>query len=355
MRRVTTSLFLIVAAAASTAAAGTTSSVAGASSAAAKPAGRASSTTAPAPAPREDRTPHVPNNGEASRRALDPTQVAPRVARLDSAEMYYAWNNYASVVRLLSKPKAERPREQLLLGWSYYRLGRMTESVRAFAAGLQLAPENLDLINGHAFALYRTGDPLAAEAEFKRILATNPEREESIRGLAAVLFTSQRFEEGLPIHDRLLREHPGDEEAEHHLVKSVDGMMTQWRDAGRTPADMVERAWKFAEAGDRRTAVEIFAWVLLEDPFHPGARLGMGTLGPAYGREPEARRCLEELLRENPNDLRARTALAQLHLDAGRTQEANEQVRVLLKARPGDPVGLELQRQIDGASRKKAP
>jgi tetratricopeptide (TPR) repeat protein len=281
--------------------------------------------------------------------------VAPRVARLDSAEMYYAWSDFASVVRLLSKPKAERPREQLLLGWSFYRLGRMAESVQAFQAGLQIAPDNLDLINGHAFALYRTGDPLAAEAEFKRILSTNPEREESIRGLAAVLFTSQRFEEGLPIHDRLLREHPGDEEAEHHLVKSVDGMLTAWRGAGRTPAEMVERAWKFAEASDRRTAVEIFAWVLLEDPFHPGARLGMGALGPAYGREAEARRCLEELLRENPNDLRARTALAQLHLDAGRTKEANDQVRVLLTVRPRDPAGLELQRQIEGAARKKNP
>jgi len=154
MRRVTSSLFLIVAAATSTAVAGTASNVAGANGKAAKPAGSASSSTvAPAAAPREDRTPGVPT-GEATRRAIDPTQVAPRVARLDSAEIYYAWNDYGSVVRLLSKPKAERPREQLLLGWSFYRLGRMPESVRAFAAGLELAPENLDLINGHAFALF---------------------------------------------------------------------------------------------------------------------------------------------------------------------------------------------------------
>jgi tetratricopeptide (TPR) repeat protein len=108
------------------------------------------------------------------------------MALLDSAEIYYAWNDYASVVRVLSKPHTARPREQVLYGWSLYRLGRMEESAEAFEAGLEIAPENLDLLNGHAFALYRTGRAKEAEAEFRRILATNPEREESIRGLAVV-------------------------------------------------------------------------------------------------------------------------------------------------------------------------
>ena len=231
----------------------------------------------------------------------------------------------------------------------------MPEAEAAFAAGLQSAPDNLDLINGHAFALYRTGKATEAEAEFRRILATNPEREESIRGLAVVLYTSQRFEEGLPIFDRLLREHPGDPEAEHHLVKSVDGMLSAWRAAGRTPAEMVAKAWSFADDGNRRTAVEIFRWVLLVDPFHPGARLGLGTLGAAYGREAEARRCLEELLHENPKDVRARAALARLHLDAGRTREANEQVQALLATKPQDPDGLKLRGELDARARSKTP
>jgi tetratricopeptide (TPR) repeat protein len=301
---------------------------------------------------REDATPSPPPPA-AGMRAFDPSQVSERMARLDSAEIYYAWGDHASVVRVLSKPVARRPRAQVLLGWSLYRLGRMPESVAAFEAGLEVAPENLDLMNGHAFALYRTGRAADAEAEFRRVLERNPGREESIRGLAAVLFTSQRFEECLPIVDRLLREHPGDAEAEHHLMKSVDGMLSAWRQQSRTPAEMVVEAWRKADAGERRSALEMFRWVLQVDPFHPGARLGLGTLGPAFGREAEARRCLEELLHENPDDAKARAALARLHLDAGRVREAGAEVDQLLASQPKDPQGLALRREVETRAREK--
>jgi Flp pilus assembly protein TadD len=251
------------------------------------------------------------------------------------------------VVRLLTRPAAVRPREQLLLGWSHYRLGRMREAAEAFQAGLVLAPENADLVNGRAFALYRLGDLPGAEAEFRQVLATNPEREESIRGLAGVLYVGQRFPECLPIYDRLLREHPGDSDAEHHVVKSVDGMLSAWRQQGRTPAEMVAEAWKLAADGNRRSALEIFRWVLLVDPFHPGARLGLGSLGPSFGREAEARRCLEELLHENGRDTKARAALVRLHLDAGRNADAEVQVEKLLATQPHDPQGLALQKELE--------
>jgi tetratricopeptide (TPR) repeat protein len=317
---------------------------------AASPTAREGGTTAPvrgrtAAAP-EDVTPAPPRTG-----ARDAAQVAAPVARLDSAEIYYAWGDYASVARILGRTTPARPRASLLLGWSLYRLGRMSDAVSAFERGLELAPDNLDLINGHAFALYRTEQPERAEAEFRRILDTNPEREESIRGLAAVLYTSQRFAECLPIADRLLRDHPGDAEAEHHLVKSVDGMLTAWRQAGRTPAEMVAEAWRLEAAGSRRSALEIFRWVLTVDPFHPGARLGLGMLGPAFGREVEARRALEELLRENADDTQARAALARLHLDAGRVREASSEVDALLAANPSDTRAIELREEI--RSRKR--
>lgn len=300
--------------------------------------------TLAAAAEREDASPAAPAN---PMRGFDASQISDRTARLDSAEMYYAWGDHASVVRVLSKATPTRPRAQVLLGWSLYRLGRMPESAAAFAAGLEVAPDHLDLLNGHAFALYRTGRAAEAETEFRRVLERSPEREESVRGLAAVLFTTQRFEECLPIAERLLRDHPGDKDAEHHLMKSIDGMLTAWQQQGRTPADMVAEAWLKASAGDRRSAVEMFRWVLLVDPFHPGARLGLGTLGPAFGHHAEAQRCLEELLRENSKDTKARAALARLHLDAGRVREAGKEVDVLLAAQPKDPQGLALRREVD--------
>jgi tetratricopeptide (TPR) repeat protein len=110
---------------------------------------------------------------------------------------------------------------------------------------------------------------------------------------------------------------------------------------------MVQAGWTLAEAGNRRSAFEMFTWVLLADPFHPGARLGLGTLGPDFGREAEARRCLEDLLRENPKDVAARAALARLHLQAGRTQEASEQVNAWLAQSPDDERARALRRDLD--------
>jgi tetratricopeptide (TPR) repeat protein len=302
----------------------------------------------------EDRTPAPPVRPRGLE-AFDPTQVAPTVARLDSAEIYYAWGDYASVARLLGAGAAARPREFLLLGWADYRLGRMDDAVRTFEAGLAVTPDNLDLMNGRAFALYRTGKPQVAEAEFRRILERNPDREESIRGLAIVLYTSNRFEECLPTFDRLLRAHPGDAELQHQLAKSVDGMLSAWRAAGRTPAAMVDEAWRLAEGGNRRSAFEIFTWVLIVDPFHPGARLGLGSFGAEFGHETEARRCLEDLLRENPKDVAARAALARLHLAAGRTADARTQVQAWLAVRPDDPAARALQHEIDGTAGSRSP
>jgi len=302
----------------------------------------------------EDRSPTPPVR-PSGLEEFDPTQVAPPVARLDSAEIYYAWGDYASVARLLGGGQLQRPREFLLLGWANYRLGRMPDAVRTFETGLTAAPDNLDLMNGRAFALYRTGQPQVAEAEFRRILERNPEREESIRGLAIVLYTSNRFEECLPTFDRLLRAHPNDAELQHQLAKSVDGMLSAWRAGGRTPASMVEEAWRLAETGNRRSAFEIFTWVLIVDPFHPGARLGLGAFGAEFGRETEARRCLEDLLRENPKDVAARAALARLHLAAGRPADARQQVQAWLALRPNDPAARTLEREIDGSAGSRSP
>jgi len=279
--------------------------------------------------------------------------VPHRMATLDSAEVYYASGDYAAVV-LLDGPAATKPRAKLLLGWSQYQLGRMPAAAASFEAGLALAPENVDLINGRAFALYRLGRAVESEAEFHRVLERNPGREESVQGLAQVLYTSRRFAECLPVFDRLLRAHPKDAELEHHLVKSVDGMLTAWNEAGNTAAAMVAEGWRLAAAGNRRSALEIFRWVLTLDPFHPGARLGLGTLGPAFGREAEARRCLEELLRENPNDCEALAALARLHLDAGRATEAETQIDRLLAAKPGDARGLSLRNEAQARLESKA-
>lgn len=264
----------------------------------------------------------------------------------DSAELYYISGHHSDVVRLLGRQKELRPRGLLLLGWSLYRLDRLPESAAAFESGLAKSPENLDLINGLAFAHYRLGNAAAAEAGFRRVLEGYPEREESIRGLAGVLYTSQRFEECLPIFDRLLQQHPEDGDVEHRLVKSVDGQLSAWRGLGRTPAEMVAEAWRKAADGQPRSAFEMFQWVLGVDAFHPGARLGVGTLGPRFGREADARRCLEELLREDPADARARAALARLHLEAGRTREADAEVSQLLARSPRDPQGLALQREM---------
>lgn len=276
-------------------------------------------------------------------------------ARADSAEAHYVRGDYAAVTAFLRPCTALRPRQWLLLGWSHYRLEQLDAARTAFRSGLAVAPDNLDLLNGEAFASYRLGDAATAEQRFRQVLGRNPDREESIRGLAGVLFVSNRFEECLPIFGRLLRENTGDTEAEHRLVKSVDGMLTAWHAEGRAPATMVAYGWDCNAAGDRRTAFEVFRWVLTVDPFHPGARLGLGTLGAEFGQETAARHALEELLQENPVDARARAALARLHMKAGRRRDADAQVTLLLASHPDDPNGRALRQELDAVPRRSKP
>lgn len=274
---------------------------------------------------------------------------------IDSVEVYYATKDYASVVRLLEQRSDRRKRQKLLLGWSHYRLGHMPEAKQAFQSGLEIAPASIDLLNGLAFAQYRLGEAAEAEAAFRKVLERAPHRTESKRGLAFVLFTSQRFEECLPMFDTFLRERSDDEEAEYYLMKAVDGLLSEWNRQEYTPAQMVERAWLFAADGHRRTAVEIFRWIVQLDPFHPAARLGLGRLGPAFGYEREALQVLETLLRENEADHVARAALARLHLNAGRFDEARRQVDRILDANPEDPQGLALRRELAKRSRRSTP
>ena len=68
--------------------------------------------TASSAAP-EDASPTPPQTS-----VRDAAQVAPPVARLDSAEIYYAWGDFGSVVRVLARQTHARPRASLLLGWS---------------------------------------------------------------------------------------------------------------------------------------------------------------------------------------------------------------------------------------------
>jgi len=282
-------------------------------------------------------------------------EIAVGQPNTDSVEVYYATKDYASVVRLLENQPGVRQREQILLGWSYYRLGNMREARDAFQAGLETYPASLDLLNGLGFAQYRLGEPSAAEDAFRNVLERAPHRTESKRGLAFVLFTSQRFEECLPMFNAFLRERDDDEEADYYLVKAVDGLLTEWSKQEYTPAQIVERAWLFAADGDHRIAVEMFRWIVQAHPFHPAARLGLGRLGPAFGYEGEALAALESLLREDEHDQQARAALAQLHLNAGRRADAARQIDRILEVDPKDPQGLALQRELAKRSGRSTP
>jgi len=268
---------------------------------------------------------------------------------IDSVEVYYAAGDYPAVVRLLSSDDLLRSRPSLLLGWSYYRMGRMQEAHDVFRTSAERFPSNLDLRNGLAFASYRLGNAEEAEKLFRSVLASNPERFESMSGLAFVLYTSQRFREALPLFDEMLRSGRATEDTEHQLVTSVDGWLSSWTEEGHTPAEMVAEAWRMADEGNERSALEVFRWVVERDPFHPGARLGLGTLGPRYGLEKEALVSLQGLLRENPHDLEARVALTELHLEAGRSRDAQRELEVLMEEAPSDPRTRRLHRELQQA------
>lgn len=264
----------------------------------------------------------------------------------DSAEIYYDRDDFRGVARIVPADTTQGARRLLLLGWSLYKMNRIEEALSAFDLGLRVAPSDRRLRLGKAYALYRLGTRNLAAELFQELLGEEADDRDARFGLALVLFTGRRYEEALPHFEQLVRIHPDEPALREYLRKCVDGHLSRMREDGGALSELGRSGWRFASDGFPLTAFEIFSWVIERDPFHPSARLGLGTVGPIVGRNEEARAALESLLAEDPRDLSAGLALARLEKAEGKRSQAEMRLEQILARQPDHAEAKKLLREL---------
>ncbi len=173
------------------------------------------------------------------------------------------------------------------LAYTLLRGGKAEEALQHFASVLEIEPTNSRAMFGSATCLEMLGRPDAALDFYARSVVADPDLAPAHFGLA-----------------RLLLERDQVDDAIQHLRAGLN------RDAANMEAHLL-LANAFLHRGELQGASQEFSMVLAAQPRHVGALTGLGqTLLQA--RQPgQAVRYLEEALRLDPQNTRARSLLEQ--------------------------------------------
>lgn len=117
----------------------------------------------------------------------------------------------AAMVARLEKRLAKNPddpRGQALLGRSYLVMERYAEAVSAYRKAVELDPAVLEYQVGLGVAQLRTGDTVAAQKTFDRVLAENPEQPDALWFTAMIQIHDRQIEKAKVTFKRLLEATP---------------------------------------------------------------------------------------------------------------------------------------------------
>jgi Flp pilus assembly protein TadD len=114
----------------------------------------------------------------------------------------------------LRKPKLDAQLAPALAG-----AGQFSESIRRYRLLIKNDPKNAALVSNLAYTMMESGDPVSAEAEFRRALTIDPQYENAAVNLGLLLARQRRCEEALA----LLAPAIGESAAHHNLgVIAID-------------------------------------------------------------------------------------------------------------------------------------
>lgn len=146
------------------------------------------------------------------------------------------------------------------------------------------------------------GDSQRAIEAWEKLLRASPNQPDALYGMARALAQSQRTEEAQRYLEQLRRAHP-----EHRLVERLQQEINVQRNAAQ-----VQQARTLARSGQAEQAMSSYREALGDaEPTGSLALEYYQTLGGTSGGWDTARRGLERLARESPNDTKISLALAQ--------------------------------------------
>jgi tetratricopeptide (TPR) repeat protein len=258
--------------------------------------------------------------------------------------------NLASVY--LSKQKLQLSLDAILkaerLGASPSTVGptkiRLYSALEQFSKGLQYAedilshdPQNTSVLTATGHLLVRWGRPQDAEQFFLLAGKANPGLVEAQRGLAVCFSAQKKYEQALPVFEKILQEQPRDldarigiaiayrqleqfVEAEHYL--QLDGLSHE-----ELIPTLIERAELRAAQGDADLSRQDAQKVVDLDSLNAKAWEALGNAQSDCGLLDEAAVSYEKSLELKPESPKVKTSLALVAFRQGRFLEGLENYR----------------------------
>lgn len=155
---------------------------------------------------------------------------------------------------------------------------------------------------------------------------------ESDYNLARVYFSSRRYDEAIPLFEKLVEAYPWEDRFIQHLIVALmrSGHAQQCLDlidaaypAGRTPPNLtMTRVFAIQGSRGREAALEAFESIPEAALAHPRMRRQVGTILGNLGRLEEAAAHLEQAIEDDEDDYAAMGELARIYFKQRRWEDA---------------------------------
>ncbi len=282
---------------------------------------------------------HQGNLAEAEREGKRALEIAPGhlPAMVYLAETYKQQKRYPEALTLARRVAASTNPERnkaiyLLMADLYVAMGKSQEGVADVSQYLTRSNGESDFHSALGILKGASGDPVGAEAEFRKALSLDPATQEPIGYLSYIFQTQGNVSKLVPILEAALAKE--NQSAFHH----------NW-------LGLVRNAM-----GKPQEAEQEFRKALQFDPEQDEALVNLGTLYARQQKFDEAIPLLSRALKQDPKNLEARVALGAALGIKGRTEEAIktlEEGRNLKLASPSLYNALAMA-YYQGRDRKKA-
>jgi len=208
-------------------------------------------------------------------------------------------------------------KEQFLDAYSFLRAGMANErtgnyagAVRSYRRGLEIEPENVELLNAMGFSLFQQGKSAEAVVAFEKALEVDPKHWKAHNNMALASIDIGELEM-----------------AEAHYRESL-AIKPQ-------PAIYNDLGFVLERLGMPEQAAHEYRKALKLDPESASARYNLGASLVRSGEFAEAERYLRAALEKNPNT-QTYTALGIALWQQGRLDEATANLRAAIEADPNN-------------------
>ncbi len=259
-----------------------------------------------------------------------------------------------------------RIKEQFLDAYSFLRAGMANErtgnypaAVRAYERGLEVEPENVELLNALGFSLFQQGKSAEAVVALEKALAIDPKHSKAHNNMALASIdlgelelAEVHYRESLAIEPQpaiyndlgfVLERQGMPEEAAEAYRKAVE-LDPESASANYNLAASLARSGNFAEAESHfRTALE-------KSP-NTQTYTGLGVVLSQQGREEEAIASLRAAIEADPKNAAAYDALATIFVQQGKLEEAESTYRLIIRNQPSAAAHHELAQVLERLGR----